>query len=174
MDSIKRNTLRTRPQPNHIEEITYGQNSNSRQLQQNYRLHGAARFPRIPSERKRSNDRLLRRPERQNVRGQQPLRRPRQPANEAAAGIAANRYSHRVSRDGGYRRQPKPFERYLFLYRLMALAIHFDGLIRKGIVRDYADLARLGCITSGINCPQLGWQGDRPQELAELPRHQRP
>lgn len=31
--------------------------------------------------------------------------------------------------------------------RLMALAIHFDSLIRKGIVRDYADLARLGGVT---------------------------
>jgi len=31
--------------------------------------------------------------------------------------------------------------------RLMALAIHFDGLIRKGIVCDYADLARLGGVT---------------------------
>ncbi|XHR30870.1 MAG: hypothetical protein ACFUZC_09955 [Chthoniobacteraceae bacterium] len=29
----------------------------------------------------------------------------------------------------------------------MALAIHFDGLIRKGTVRDYADLARLGGVT---------------------------
>jgi len=33
------------------------------------------------------------------------------------------------------------------LSRLMALAIHFDGLIRKGEVRDYADLARLGHVT---------------------------
>jgi len=31
--------------------------------------------------------------------------------------------------------------------RLMALAIHFDGLIRRGVVRDYADLARLGGVT---------------------------
>jgi len=31
--------------------------------------------------------------------------------------------------------------------RLMALAIHFDGLIRKGAVRDYADLSRLGHVT---------------------------
>lgn len=31
--------------------------------------------------------------------------------------------------------------------RLMALAIHFDGLIRKGVVRDYADLARLGGVS---------------------------
>ena len=31
--------------------------------------------------------------------------------------------------------------------RLMALAIKFDGLIREGVVRDYADLAGLGHVT---------------------------
>ena len=31
--------------------------------------------------------------------------------------------------------------------RLMALAIHFDGLIKRGVVGDYADLARLGGVT---------------------------
>ena len=31
--------------------------------------------------------------------------------------------------------------------RLMALAIHFDGLLRRGEVRDYATLARLGQVT---------------------------
>ena len=31
--------------------------------------------------------------------------------------------------------------------RLMALAIKFDGLVRRGEVRDYADLARLGYVT---------------------------
>jgi len=31
--------------------------------------------------------------------------------------------------------------------RLMALAIKFDGLIREGTVRDYADVARLGQVT---------------------------
>ena len=31
--------------------------------------------------------------------------------------------------------------------RLMALAIKFDGLIREGVVQDYADLARLGYVT---------------------------
>ena len=31
--------------------------------------------------------------------------------------------------------------------RLMALAIHFDELIRRGEVIDYADLARLGHVT---------------------------
>jgi hypothetical protein len=29
----------------------------------------------------------------------------------------------------------------------MALAIRFDGLVRSGAVRDYADLARLGHVT---------------------------
>jgi hypothetical protein len=28
--------------------------------------------------------------------------------------------------------------------RLMALAIKFNGLVRDGVVQDYADLARLG------------------------------
>lgn len=31
--------------------------------------------------------------------------------------------------------------------RLMALAIHFEGLIKRGMVRDYADIARLGFVT---------------------------
>ena len=31
--------------------------------------------------------------------------------------------------------------------RLMALAIHFDALLRRGEVKDYADLARLGHVT---------------------------
>jgi len=31
--------------------------------------------------------------------------------------------------------------------RLMALAIKFDGIVRRGEVRDYADLARLGYVT---------------------------
>ena len=29
----------------------------------------------------------------------------------------------------------------------MALAIHFEGLIKKGVVTDFADLARLGHVT---------------------------
>lgn len=32
--------------------------------------------------------------------------------------------------------------------RLMALAIRFDGLVRRGEVRDYADLARLGYLSA--------------------------
>ena len=31
--------------------------------------------------------------------------------------------------------------------RLMALAIRFEGLLRNGTIRDYAELARLGRVT---------------------------
>jgi hypothetical protein len=31
--------------------------------------------------------------------------------------------------------------------RLMALAIRYEGLIRTGVVRDYADIARLGGVS---------------------------
>lgn len=43
--------------------------------------------------------------------------------------------------------KPPPPPRVPRVSRLMALAIHFDGLIREGGVRDYADLARLGGVT---------------------------
>jgi hypothetical protein len=33
------------------------------------------------------------------------------------------------------------------ILRLMALAIRFDGLLRRGEVKDYAELARLGHVT---------------------------
>jgi hypothetical protein len=39
---------------------------------------------------------------------------------------------------------PDPVPR---ISRLIALAIHLDGLIRAGVVRDYADLARLGGVS---------------------------
>ncbi len=39
---------------------------------------------------------------------------------------------------------PDPVPR---IARLMALAIHFEGLIRQGLVKDYADLARLGGVS---------------------------
>jgi len=42
---------------------------------------------------------------------------------------------------------PVPLGRVPRLARLMALAIRFDGLLRRGEVRDYADLARLGHVT---------------------------
>jgi hypothetical protein len=38
-------------------------------------------------------------------------------------------------------------ERIPRISRYMALAIHFEDLIRQGVVTDYADLARLGHVT---------------------------
>lgn len=43
--------------------------------------------------------------------------------------------------------QPEPPDPIPRIARLMALAIHFDGLIQTGVVRDYADLARLGGVS---------------------------
>jgi len=44
---------------------------------------------------------------------------------------------------------PRPVEpgRIPRISRLMALAIHFDRLVRQGAVRDYAELARLGGVS---------------------------
>lgn len=41
----------------------------------------------------------------------------------------------------------EPAPRIPRITRLMALAIKFDEMIRRGEVRDYADLARLGYVT---------------------------
>ena len=40
-----------------------------------------------------------------------------------------------------------PLGRVPRISRLMALATHFDDLLRRGEVKDYADLARLGHVT---------------------------
>lgn len=42
---------------------------------------------------------------------------------------------------------PTPAGRVPRISRLMALAIRFDGLLRRGEVKDYAELARLGHVT---------------------------
>lgn len=39
--------------------------------------------------------------------------------------------------------------------RFMALAIHFEELIRSGVVSDYAELARLGHVTTNENDHRL-------------------
>ncbi|QDU23749.1 hypothetical protein [Urbifossiella limnaea] len=49
-------------------------------------------------------------------------------------------------RDGPAPAEPPP-ERVPRVARLMALAIKLDGLVRTGVVRDYAALARLGRVT---------------------------
>ena len=57
--------------------------------------------------------------------------------------------------------------------KLMALAIRFDGLVRRGEVRDYADLARLGYVTRAritqiMNLLNLA--PDIQEEILFLPR----
>jgi hypothetical protein len=50
---------------------------------------------------------------------------------------------------GVYQESPVPVEkgRIPRVSRLMALAIKFEGMIREGVVKDYAELARLGRVT---------------------------
>jgi hypothetical protein len=60
--------------------------------------------------------------------------------------------------------------------KLMALAIRFEGLIRAGVVRDYAELARLGHVTRAritqiMNLRQL--RSDIQEELLFLSRTDR-
>lgn len=52
----------------------------------------------------------------------------------------------RKSDESAKLQKPVP-ERIPRVARLLALAIHFDGLIRRGVAQDYADLARLGGVT---------------------------
>lgn len=58
------------------------------------------------------------------------------------------------------------------LSRLMALAIRFDDLVRRGEVEDYADIARLGHITrarvSQI-CNLLNLAPDIQEQILNLP-----
>jgi hypothetical protein len=59
------------------------------------------------------------------------------------------------------------------LSKLMALAIRFEGLVKRGELRDYADLARLGYVTRAritqiMNLLNLA--PDIQEELLFLPR----
>ena len=60
--------------------------------------------------------------------------------------------------------------------RLMALAIRFDGLVKQGLVSDYADIARLGLVTRArvtqiMNLLLLA--PDIQEEILFLPRIER-
>lgn len=57
--------------------------------------------------------------------------------------------------------------------KLLALAIRFDGLLHQGVVRDYADLARLGHVSRPrisqiMNLPNLA--PDIQEEILFMPR----
>jgi hypothetical protein len=52
-----------------------------------------------------------------------------------------------VEGEGGSKESKPALERIPRISRYMALAIHFEDLIKQGVVTDYADLARLGHVT---------------------------
>jgi hypothetical protein len=57
--------------------------------------------------------------------------------------------------------------------RLMALAIKFDGLLRDGVIQDYADLARLGHVTRARMTQVMGLLNLAPdiqEEILFLPK----
>ena len=56
--------------------------------------------------------------------------------------------------------------------QVMALAIHFQDMIQRGEAHDYADLARLGCLTRErmSQIMELVWLApDIQQEILEFP-----
>jgi hypothetical protein len=56
--------------------------------------------------------------------------------------------------------------------QVMALAIHFQDMIQRGEARDYADLARLGCLTRErmSQIMELVWLApDIQREILEFP-----
>jgi hypothetical protein len=56
--------------------------------------------------------------------------------------------------------------------QVMALAIHFQDMIQRGEVQDYADLARLGCLTREriSQIMELIWLApDIQREILEFP-----
>ena len=64
--------------------------------------------------------------------------------------------------------KPKPSDPVPRISRLMALAIHFDGLIREGVVRDYADLARLGGVSRARITQIMNFLNLPPRKQKEL------
>ena len=73
----------------------------------------------------------------------------------------------------GHERPEANLGRIPRISRLMALAIKFDGLIKEGVVRDYADLARLGHVTRARMTQIMGLLNLAPdiqEEILFLPR----
>jgi hypothetical protein len=62
-------------------------------------------------------------------------------------GVARHRRGRKELLADAPRQADVPEGRIPRIARLMALAIRFDGLVRSGVIGDYAALARLGCVT---------------------------
>jgi hypothetical protein len=72
--------------------------------------------------------------------------------------------------------QRPPAGRVPRVARLMALALRFDGLVRSGAVKDYAELARLGHVTRARMSQLMSLlhlAPDLQEALLFLPRTQR-
>ena len=52
--------------------------------------------------------------------------------------------------------------------RLMALALRFEGLLQAGVVRDYAELARLGHVSRARVSQVIGAAGERHRARIRL------
>ena len=88
----------------------------------------------------------------------------------------------RVATTGPEPAPEPPPEKIPRIARLMALAIHFDRLIREGVVENYAELARLGGVSRAritqimdlLKLPAaeqerlLFWKGPRAPGLKEM------
>jgi hypothetical protein len=61
--------------------------------------------------------------------------------------VMIKRRERRRGRIGGRTEEKESATRTPRITRLMALAIKFQGMVDRGEVRDYADLARLGFVT---------------------------
>ncbi|MBM3757530.1 MAG: hypothetical protein FJW38_26555 [Acidobacteria bacterium] len=65
------------------------------------------------------------------------------------------------------------FDRYPRIVQVVALAIHFQDMLDRGEIRNYADLARLGCISREriSQVMMLAWLApDIQQEVLGLPK----
>jgi hypothetical protein len=61
--------------------------------------------------------------------------------------VRTQKKGRKVLRLGADPRPAVPAGRVPRLARLMALALRFESLVRSGVVKDYAELARLGHVT---------------------------
>lgn len=65
------------------------------------------------------------------------------------------------------------FDRYPRIVQVVALAIHFQDMLDRGEIRNYADLARLGCISREriSQVMMLAWLApDIQQQVLGLPK----
>jgi len=68
---------------------------------------------------------------------------------------------------------PHQYARYPRIVQVMALAIHFRGMLELGEAKDYADLARLGCVSREriSQIMILNWLAPEIQhEVVQLPK----